>query len=184
MTLRQLHLLATLLDREASRTVTTLQVLESIDRYSASARRELQETRFLLGVPAPDGFPEVLDDEIRLCVAAVVGVLLPVVDVNVGNTTDEELELALVEDIDEVGWNELVEASDEGVELLFDSLLDSPLRYEPSEMLVTIQLDSSVMTYSTYSFLFSFVTSMSLPPSLSSTVTFSPKRSSSTENVL
>ena len=41
----------------------------------------------------------------------------------------------------------------------------------------------AAVTYSTYSFLFSFVTSMFLPSSLRSTMTFSPNRSSSTEKV-
>jgi hypothetical protein len=41
-----------------------------------------------------------LDDFVVLRVAAVVGVLLPVVHVDVGDTADEKLELALVEDVD------------------------------------------------------------------------------------
>jgi hypothetical protein len=39
---------------------------------------------------------------------------------------DEQLQLALVEDVDEVCRDQLVEAGDECVELLFDALLDTP----------------------------------------------------------
>jgi hypothetical protein len=56
---------------------------------------------------------------------------LPVVDVDVGDTADEELELALIEDVDEVGGDELVEAAYKGLELLFDALLDAPFGDEP-----------------------------------------------------
>ena len=54
VTLRQLSLLAGLLDREAARTVRALQVLEAVDGDTGSASRELQETGFLFRVPAPD----------------------------------------------------------------------------------------------------------------------------------
>jgi hypothetical protein len=46
--------------------------------------------------------PEVLDDGILFVVAAVVGVLGPVVDVDLGDTTDEQLKLTLVKDVDKV----------------------------------------------------------------------------------
>jgi hypothetical protein len=105
--------------------------------------------------------PEVLYDRIALGVATIISVLLPVVDIDVCYATDEQLELTLVEDVDEIGGNELVEALNKGVKLFI----------------------ANGKTYSTYSFLFSFVTSMSLPPSLRSTITFSPNRSSSTEKV-
>ena len=56
---------------------------------------------------------------------------LPVVDVDVGDTADQELEFALVEDVDKVGGNQFVEACDEGVELLFYALFDLPFGEEP-----------------------------------------------------
>jgi hypothetical protein len=67
-----------------------------------------------------------LDHLVVLRVPAVVGVLLPVLDVDVGDAADEELELALVEDVDQVRGDELVEAGYKGVELFRDSLLDAP----------------------------------------------------------
>ena len=54
--------------------------------------------------------------------------LFPVLDINVGNAANEKLEFALIEDVDQVGRDQLVEASDESIELLFDSLLDAPFR--------------------------------------------------------
>lgn len=46
--------------------------------------------------------PEVLDNGILLVVAAVIGVLGPVIDIDLGDTTDKQLELALIEDVDKV----------------------------------------------------------------------------------
>ena len=57
--------------------------------------------------------------------------LLPVLDVDIGDTADEEFEFTFVEDVDEVWGDELVEAGDKGIELLFHSLLDPPLRDKP-----------------------------------------------------
>lgn len=72
--------------------------------------------------------PKVLNDLVLLSVAPVIGVLLPILDVDVRDTAYEQLQLTLVEDVDQVGWNQLVEAGDEGVELLFDTFLDTPFR--------------------------------------------------------
>ena len=60
MTLRELTLLTRLLNRESPRPIGSLQVFETINRNSRRARRELQEARFLLCVPAADAlqFPE------------------------------------------------------------------------------------------------------------------------------
>lgn len=44
--------------------------------------------------------PEVDDDLVGFGVASVVGVFLPVLDVDVGDAADEQLEFALVEDVD------------------------------------------------------------------------------------
>jgi hypothetical protein len=43
----------------------------------------------LLGVPATNALPEVLDDLIILGVATVIGVLLPVVDIDICDTANE-----------------------------------------------------------------------------------------------
>ena len=126
MTLRQRRDLPSLLDRKSSRPIRALQILKAINRDATGARRELQESGLLLGVPGADDLPEILDHLVLFLVAAVVGVFLPVVDVDIRDTADQELELAFVEDVDEVGGDELVEARDEGAELLFHALLDLP----------------------------------------------------------
>ena len=133
MTLRQRRNLPSLLNRKASRPVRPLQVLEAIDRNTTGSRRELQESRLLLRVPGTDDLPEILDHLVLFLVAAVVGVFLPVVDVDVRDATDQELEFALVEDVDEIGGDELVETCDEGSELLFHALLDLPFCKEPGD---------------------------------------------------
>ena len=52
MRLRQLSLLSGLLNREASRPIRALQVLETVDGDTRSTGGELQQPRLLLGVPA------------------------------------------------------------------------------------------------------------------------------------
>lgn len=52
--------------------------------------------------------------------------LLPVVNIDICDTTNEKLKLALIEDVDQVGRDELVEALHESVELLVDTLLNAP----------------------------------------------------------
>ena len=88
---------------------------------------KLQQSRLLFRIPATNAFPELLDDLIILGVATVIGVLLPVLYVDISDTADEQLKLALIEDIDEVCGDQLVEAGDEGVELFRYALLDAPL---------------------------------------------------------
>jgi hypothetical protein len=75
--------------------------------------------------------PEVLYHGIAFGVATVIGVLLPVVDIDISDTADEQLKLALVEDVDQVGWDELVEALHECIELLIDTFLNAPFGDEP-----------------------------------------------------
>ena len=44
--------------------------------------------------------PEIFDDFVLLRVASIVGVFLPVLDINVCNTTDKKFKLAFIEDVD------------------------------------------------------------------------------------
>jgi len=130
--LRQLALLPTFLNCKPPRPIRALQVLESVDWNTARSRGELQQTTLLLCVQRSNALPEVLDDSIGLRVPTVVRMFLPVVDINVCYTTDEQLQFTLVEDVDQVGWDELMESSNEGVELLFDALLNAPFSDEPA----------------------------------------------------
>lgn len=75
--------------------------------------------------------PEVLYHRITFSVAAVVGVLLPVIDIDICDTSNEQLKFALIEDVDQVGRDELVEALHECVELLVDALLNAPFCDKP-----------------------------------------------------
>lgn len=75
--------------------------------------------------------PEVLYHRITFGVTAVVGVLLPVVDIDICDTANEQLKLTLIEDVDQVSWDELVEALHKGIELLVDTLLNAPFCDEP-----------------------------------------------------
>lgn len=129
MTLRQGIHTPALLDREPPRAITALQILEPVHRDAACARGELQQSALLLRIPRLDHVPEIAYHGVGLRVAPVVGVFLPVVDVDVRDAADEKLELALVEDVDEVRGYELVETGDEGVELLRDAFLDAPFRH-------------------------------------------------------
>ncbi len=129
VTLRQRVNLARLLDGKSPRSITPLQILEPVDRNPTCAGGKLQQPALLLGIPRPDNLPEILYHLVLLLVAAVIGVFLPVIDVDVRDAADQEFELALVEHVDQVGGNELVEAGDEGVELFRHPLLDLPLSY-------------------------------------------------------
>jgi hypothetical protein len=77
--------------------------------------------------------PEVLYHRIAFGVTAVIGMLLPVVDIDICDTTNEQLKLALIEDVDKVGRDELVETLHKGIELLIDTLLDAPFCDEPEK---------------------------------------------------
>lgn len=144
--LRQSHRVTRLLDGEPSGAIRTLQILEAVDGDTRGTRGELQQTRLLLGVPAADDLPEVLDDLVLLLVAAVVGVLLPVVNVDVGDTTNEQLQLALVENVDKVSRDQLVESGHERVELLLNPLHDLPLRHQLNVLRLVLVGDGNVPT--------------------------------------
>ena len=137
MTLRQRRDLSSFLNRKTSRAITTLQVLESIHGDSACACRKLQESAFLFSIPGANDLPEILNYLILLLVAPVVGVLLPIIHVDIRNATDKQFEFPLIENVDQVCRDELIEARDESVELLFDSLLDFPLCHQPAEVSTT-----------------------------------------------
>jgi len=77
--------------------------------------------------------PEILDDGILLVVTTIIGVLDPIININLADTTNEQLELSLIEDIDEIGRDELVEALNKSLELLVDTLLNAPFCYESVE---------------------------------------------------
>jgi len=123
--------LTSLFNGESSWAVTTLKILEAVDRDSARSGCELQETTLLLRVPRSNDLPEVLNNFVLLLVTAVVRVFLPVVNVDVSDTANKQLELALVKDIDEIGRNQFVETCYESIKLFFDPFGNLPLGDKP-----------------------------------------------------
>jgi hypothetical protein len=136
VTLGQHAHLPCLLNSKSSWPITTLQILEAVDRDPRSSRGELQQSRLLLGIPGTNTLPEVLDDLIVLCVTTIVGVLLPVVDINVSDTTDKELKLALIEYVHKIWRDEFVKSGYKGVKLFVNALLDAPFGYETTRVLI------------------------------------------------
>lgn len=59
--------------------------------------------------------------------SSVIGVLLPIVDVDLGHTTNEQFQLSFIKDIDEFLRDELVETRHESLELLRHSSGNSVL---------------------------------------------------------
>jgi hypothetical protein len=123
--------LTSLLDSESSRPITALQVLEAIDWNSAGTSGELQQATLLFGIPCADDLPEVLNDFVLLLVAAVVGMFLPVVNIDIGNAADQKLKFTFVKYVDKIRRNEFVEACNKGIELFFDPLDNLPFSDEP-----------------------------------------------------
>ena len=127
MTLGQSIDLASLLNRKSPRPITTLQILEAVDGNAARSGSKLQESRFLFRIPRSDDLPEVLDDLVLFLVSAIIGVFLPIIHIDIGDTTNQKFKFTLVENIDQISRNKFVEAGDESVELLLNTSLDLPL---------------------------------------------------------
>jgi hypothetical protein len=83
---------------ELGKAVHTLKLLEAVEWDLGSAGDELQKLGLFFLVEAADSTPEPLDLWRGLLVVVVFGVVLPVVDVNVGKTRDEKFEFLFVED--------------------------------------------------------------------------------------
>ena len=135
-----------LLDREPARTITTLEILETVDRDTGCTGRELEQSRLLLAIPRPNSLPEELDNLVRLRVTTVIRVLLPIIDINLGNTTNQQLKLAFVEHVDQVLRDELVEALLERLELLLNTLFDPPLDHQIDIFLLVLVRNRNVPT--------------------------------------
>lgn len=240
MRFRQLCELARLFNGESAWPVTTLQILESVDRDTGCTSCELQESRFLLRIPSTNTLdcskkrtsvklsasiatgrrfhaqdeedeqekdmegcqkgegelefrskylPEIDNDLVRLGIASIIGMLLPVVNVNIGDTADEQLQFSFVKDVDKILRDQLVEAIHIGAELLLDSFLDPPFREETRcqrQRAHVIDIGGKGLrgTNSTYSCLFAFVTGIFRPSGFRSISSVSPNRSSSVEKAM
>ena len=77
------------MDIEPTEPIHALQLAESVKRYLASTRDELEKLRSLFFVKGAYGTPEPLDLRGRGRVVVVIGVILPVVYVDVWKTRDQ-----------------------------------------------------------------------------------------------
>lgn len=90
--------------------------------------------------------------------------LFPVFHINVCDASNKQFQFTLIKNIDKVWRDEFIEAGNECVELFFHSFLDSPFGDKPVITQPRLKEGNDVSAaYSMYSFLFSLVTSMSLP---------------------
>lgn len=99
-----------LVHAKAREAVHALELLEPVERHLARASDKLEQLGALLLVEGADGAPEPLDLRGRGGVIVVLGIVLPIVDVDVGHAGDEEFEFAFVEDGDELCGDDVVEA--------------------------------------------------------------------------
>ena len=84
--------------------------------------------------------------------------LLPIINVNISNATDEQFKFTLIEDIDQIRRDQFVETCDEGVELIFHSFLNTPFSNQTRLCENLIQNKSPLSArYSLYVFLFIFI---------------------------
>jgi len=88
------------MDVELGESVHALELLEAVEWHLGGTRDELQQFCFLFLVEAAHRAPEPLRLWRGLRVVVVVGVVLPVVGVDVRETGDQQLELLFVEDGD------------------------------------------------------------------------------------
>lgn len=98
------------MDIEPCKSVHAFKLFEAIQRDLGCAGDELEELGAFFLVEGAYGAPEPLDLRRCRCVVVVVGVVLPVVDVDVWQTGDEELKLLFVEDSDQFSRDDVVEA--------------------------------------------------------------------------
>jgi len=134
MTLGQSIHLSCFFDGKPSWAIASLKVLEAVNWNSTRASCELEQSALLLRIPCANNFPEVLDDLVLFLISTIVGMLFPVINVNIGNTANQKLELAFVKDIHKIGWNQLVETRNESVKLLLYPFLNLPLRNKPDPL--------------------------------------------------
>lgn len=98
------------MDVEATEAVHAFKLTEAVQRHFACARNELQELRSLFLVEGANGTPEPLDLRRGCRVVMVFAVVLPVVDVDIWKSRNEQFEFLFVENGNQFGRNDIVEA--------------------------------------------------------------------------
>lgn len=95
---------------EATDAIHALKFLEPVQRHLASSRNKLQQFGKLFLVKGSDSSPEPLHLRGRSCVVVVFCVASPVVNVNVGKARNQKLQFLLIEDRDQLCWDNFVES--------------------------------------------------------------------------
>ena len=95
---------------ELAESIHALEFLESVQWHFTRSCHELQQLRAFFLVETTYCTPEPLDLRRRCGVVLILGVVLPVVDIDVREARDEKLEFLFVEDGDELGRNDIMEA--------------------------------------------------------------------------
>jgi hypothetical protein len=85
------------MDIEATESIHTLKLLEAIERNFTCSGNELQQFGTLLFVVRSNCSPEPLNLWGRCIVVVKLGITLPVIHINVGQSRDKEFQLLLIE---------------------------------------------------------------------------------------
>lgn len=119
--------------------IAALKLGKSVHRDSRSARDELQEAQTELVGERVHGHPEPLNDAmVRVILALVDRVELPVLDVHVAEAGEQQLELFRVEDEHATLRHDLREALDERGHLLLHALHEAPLDHQVDELFLVV----------------------------------------------
>lgn len=132
------------MDIKLAHSIHALQLLEAIERHLGRSSDKLQQLGTLLLVEAADGTPEPLNLRRRSRVVVVFGIVSPVVDVNLGKTRDEELELLLVKDGNQLGRDNVVETLEKLFHLLLDAGQEAVLNNQADVLLLVLVRDGNV----------------------------------------
>lgn len=109
-----------LVDTKQGVSLHSFEILEAVQGNFAGAGDELQQLRSFLVAHASDDAPKPGDLGAVRCVVVILGVSLPIVDVDFGQTRDEQLKLLLIKDCNKFCWNDVVESSHKVFKLLPD----------------------------------------------------------------
>ena len=111
MRARQSVLIAVIsVDVESAKAIHTLKLAKAVERHFACTCNKLQELGSFLLVKRSDCAPEPLNLWRRGLVVVIFGVIFPVVDIDIGQTRDEQFKLLLVEDCDQFRRHDVVKA--------------------------------------------------------------------------
>ncbi len=98
------------MDVEAAEAVHPFKLTEAVQRHFACTGDELQELRSLFLVEGANGTPEPLDLRRGGRVVMVFAVVLPVVNVDIRKSRNKQFKFLFVENGNQFGGNDVVEA--------------------------------------------------------------------------